>query len=166
MWKGFKEFKRLGRISHIPSMVAVQPAGAASVAKGFDNDKAGAERVVPETQISGVGGSYTSDGDLIINALKKTGGHCCSPDDQQCYAAQTWLARGEGIFAEPAGALSVAAAIQDARSNRLSGQRRVVCVITGSGFKDREAAERLFTPQEVPSLCVGELDRIPSFLDR
>jgi threonine synthase len=42
----------------------------------------------------------------------------------------------EGILVEPAGAASVAGVIAAAKAGRLKPGRRIVCLLTGHGFKD------------------------------
>ena len=42
----------------------------------------------------------------------------------------------EGVFCEPAAAVSVAATLQACRENYIDPRSNVVCLITGSGFKD------------------------------
>ena len=165
MAKGFKEYAQLGRIAERPRMVVVQPAGASSVAAGFDQGQDDAVRVEPNTAVSGVGGAYSLDGSLIIDSLRATGGHCCGPTDEQTHQAQVRLAGEEGIFAEPAGALSVAGLINDVKEKGLDHDRPVVCVITGSGFKDQEAAQRLFNSKQTPMVHVREIEKIPSIVD-
>jgi threonine synthase len=56
--------------------------------------------------------------------------------------------------------------IRDAAEGKVPRASRVVCLITGSGFKDREAAERLFVPPATPSLHADEVDAIPSIVER
>lgn len=163
-WKGFKEFHELGRISRVPRLIPVQPRGAASVAVGFNQGKNDAMEVEARTSISGVGGAYSSDGSLIIASLDETGAHCSCPSDGETHEAQSWLARAEGIFAEPAGAISVAGLISDVAKKRISRDSIAVCLITGCGFKDREVAEKLFAPATLPSIHINELNNLPAVL--
>jgi threonine synthase len=63
--------------------------------------------------------------------------------DEEIVAAQTWLARHEGIFVEPASAASIAGLFKCCDSGRAaySFQKipegsRIVCTVTGHGLKD------------------------------
>ena len=49
---------------------------------------------------------------------------------------QEWLASGNGIFAEPTGASSLAAAHKLIVSGDIAADERIVCMVTGHGFKD------------------------------
>jgi threonine synthase len=55
-------------------------------------------------------------------------------------AAQKLLAMKEGIFCEPASAISLAGALHDIRKGRIAEGSRVVCTLTGHGLKDPDTA--------------------------
>ena len=46
----------------------------------------------------------------------------------------------EGIFCEPASAISLAGALHDIRKGRIAEGSRVVCTLTGHGLKDPDTA--------------------------
>jgi threonine synthase len=71
-------------------------------------------------------------------AIERSGGAAVALDDRAVVEAWRDLARLEGIFAEPASAAGLAAL---ARTGLEPGSR-VVCVVTGHGLKDPEAAVR------------------------
>ncbi len=75
-------------------------------------------------------------------ARDQSGGEIAAVSDQEILEAYRLLAQEEGIFAEPASAAAVAGFIKVARQRDLSGQR-AVCIVTGSGLKDPEAAETI-----------------------
>ena len=76
------------------------------------------------------------DGVLTAEAVRASGGWGCSVTDDDTWAAQELLARGDGVFVEPASALAVAAIMADVASGRLTAADRPVAVLTGSGLKD------------------------------
>ena len=66
--------------------------------------------------------------------------------DEEIVAAQSWLARHEGIFVEPASAAAIAGLFKccDSREASHSFQSipeasRIVCTVTGHGLKDPDA---------------------------
>jgi threonine synthase len=75
-------------------------------------------------------------------AVKRSGGSIVRLDDEEILAAWRDLARLEGVFCEPSSAAGVAAVARERPPDRA----RVVCVLTGHGLKDQEAAARLSTP--------------------
>ena len=76
------------------------------------------------------------------HAVARSGGSVISLADEEILAAWRDLAELEGVFCEPSSAAGLAA-LARARPERGS---RVVCVVTGHGLKDPDAAARLSTP--------------------
>jgi threonine synthase len=74
--------------------------------------------------------------DAVLEALTATNGTLVTLTDAEILEAWRALAREEGVFCEPASAASVAAVERAG----LEPGARVVCVITGHGLKDPEAA--------------------------
>ena len=72
--------------------------------------------------------------------------------DEEILDAYRSLARKEGIFCEPASAASLAGLAKLVREGADLRGKSVVCVLTGTGLKDPEAAEWLAAVplQEVP----------------
>jgi len=50
------------------------------------------------------------------------------------------LTEKEGIFCEPASAISVAGALRDIKSGKIPDHSSVVCTLTGHGLKDPDTA--------------------------
>ena len=64
--------------------------------------------------------------------------------DDEILEAYRLLAQEEGIFAEPASAACVAGLLQTAkRQPEILHDKTVVCIITGHGLKDPDAALRI-----------------------
>jgi threonine synthase len=74
--------------------------------------------------------------------VARSGGAIVPLSDEEILASWRELAELEGLFCEPASAASLAAVVKQ----RPDSGARVVCVITGHGLKDQEAAARLSTP--------------------
>lgn len=130
IWKGFREYRLARRVAGAPALVAVQPAGASPIRAGLEQSLDDAVAILPASTIAGVTSAYTTDGRL---------------------------AKEEGIFAEPAGAISVAALLRDLAEDRIDRRQTTVCLITGSGFKEQETAERLFMQDSIPSIRYDEV---------
>jgi threonine synthase len=78
--------------------------------------------------------------------LRETRGRAVEVTDKEIEAAQADLARESGIFVEPSSAAAWAGFLKDA--GNLDAADRVVVLLTGTGFKDLGAAERLVTMPE------------------
>ena len=87
-----------------------------------------------------------------VAARVESGGIIDMVSDAEILAAQRLLAAGGGIFGEPASAASLAGLIKLAKSGTDFSQKRVVCVITGTGLKDTDTALKGAEPfLEVPA---------------
>jgi len=80
--------------------------------------------------------------ELADKAIARSGGSTVSLADEEILAAWRDLAQLEGVFCEPASAAGIAAL----RRERPEAGSRVVCVVTGHGLKDPDAAGRFSAP--------------------
>ena len=60
--------------------------------------------------------------------------------DAEILAAQKLMAAKGGIFGEPASAASLAGLVKLSQKGIDFSQKKVVCVVTGTGLKDTDAA--------------------------
>jgi threonine synthase len=65
---------------------------------------------------------------------------------------QRRLAREEGIFCEPAGAVSVVGALAAAAGGEIQTDEVCVCLVTGSGFKDLASVEQFASSAACPTV--------------
>jgi threonine synthase len=156
-WKGFVEAKAAGWIDALPRMVSVQAAGCDAVTQAWQAQRP--VQPIPDCQssISGIQLTAPPDGDLVLRALHESGGWSLSIPDEATYQAQADLATCEGIFVEPAAAITLAAVRADLQSGRLHGTERVACWLTGVGFKDANALERMATNRTVEAIRAEEI---------
>ena len=134
-WLGFKEAFGMGWTSAKPRMMGVQAEGAAPIVRG--------ERVTnPETVASAIRVGNPASWQGALKARDESGGSIAAVADDDIIEAYQLMAQREGIFCEPASAASVAGLIKRARNGESFEGKRVVCIITGSGLKDPDAAER------------------------
>lgn len=147
-WKGLVELYRCAMIKRFPRLVAVQSETCMPLVDAF-NRGLRAEEVRPwpnaHTIASGLNDSFPDAHVTAMRALKESKGTAVSVTDDEIMAAQITLARDEGIFAEPAGAASIAGAIKMANSGSIQSSEKVVCGITGSGLKQVEALDGILT---------------------
>jgi threonine synthase len=131
----------------------VQPAGNDTIASAL---RAGADRagaVESKTAISGMQVGSVLDGDEVIAACRHSGGNGYTVTDEAVWNWQARLAREEGIFCEPAGAVGLAAAEQAVARGEIASDEPVICLVTGSGFKDERSLLRM--TGEAPTPLVG-----------
>jgi len=134
--RGFADLVSEGSLGRSPRMHVVQPAGNDTVATPLRRGDAAARDVGTSTSISGLGVGYVLDGTAALAHARATGGQGYVLDEDGIRAVQRRLAVEEGILVEPAGAVSVAGALDAAARGELKGDGSVVCVLTGHAYKD------------------------------
>jgi threonine synthase len=158
MWKGFEEMKRLGLAPGSPALVACQPEACAPIVKAW---KAGASSVTAvskgKTVASALAFADPGDlGDATLDALRRSGGSAVAVADETLLAAWRDLGR-LGIFSEPSGAISLAAALELSREGALDRDDVLVLNVTGTGFKD---ADTLLANVEVPTRIIESFEEM------
>lgn len=139
-WKGYREYRDLGKSTKLPRMTGFQASGSAPIFLG---------RVVetPETVATAIRIGNPASWDAASAALEDSGGCIDIVTDEQILHAQRWLAAEEGIFVEPASAASVAGLLKcfsDDRCAKCPFQNfpegaKIVLTVTGHGLKDPDA---------------------------
>ncbi len=140
-WFGYQDYARQGRCA-MPKLVGFQAAGAAPFVSGKMVDD-------PETIATAIRIGHPQSWSLAQSAKEATGGWFGAIDDAEILVTQKLLAREEGIFCEPASAVSVAGALHDLRAGRIEDGATVVCTVTGHGLKDPDVAIRQGGPTEL-----------------
>lgn len=117
----------------LPRMLGYQAAGAAPFLRG-------AMVAEPETVASAIRIGAPQSWDLAWAASRESQGWFDEFSDEDILATQRLLAEQEGIFCEPASAVSVAGALRDIGSGKIPAGSTVVCTLTGHGLKDPDLA--------------------------
>jgi len=156
--QGFQQLVKSGQMANLPAVHCVQPEGNNTIAGPLRNGADTAQEVACTTSVSGLQVASVVDGHLAVNACRATGGTGYLVTDDYVWAIQKRLAREEGIFTEPAGAGALAGALQAAKNGELSRDATVVCTVTGSGFKDIAAVDRMNGDVDCPLLDAEAID--------
>ena len=144
-WAGYGEYQARQRTfperqsngsTKVPAMIGFQAAGAAPIFHNQIIQK-------PETIASAIRIGNPASWKQARAAIAESHGAIDIVSDEEIIAAQTWLARYEGIFVEPASAAAIAGLFKCCDSNeaaysfkRIPEQSRIVCTVTGHGLKD------------------------------
>lgn len=145
-WKGFEELRLLGLTDRMPRMVAVQPAECAPIELAFrENLEAAPRHGSPRATIAQSMSTDTpvGDGRRVLRAVRQTRGTVVSVTDDEIIGAIADLGR-DGIFAEPAGASTVAALRKLVTNGTIQPGESVVCIITGAGLKQPDVVDKVF----------------------
>jgi len=128
-WKGFVEYQQAGRAKKKPKMMGFQAAGAAPIVRGHAIPD-------PQTLASAIRIGNPASWQRAVAARDESGGVIDTVTDDEIMAAYYLQATKGGIFGEPASAASLAGLIKLSNQGMDFSQKRVVCVVTGTGLKD------------------------------
>jgi threonine synthase len=139
MWKAFDEMEALGWLGAArkrPQMISVQAAGCAPIPRAFERGEKVSEKWEnATTYASGLRVPKAYADDLILAAVRQSGGTALAVTDDEMRAACDEIGAFEGLFVAPEGGAVWAAAKKLAASGRLDAHSRVVLFNTGTGFK-------------------------------
>lgn len=128
----------------------VQPEGNDTIASALRDKKNHAKTVARSTTaISGLQVANVLDGDLVIDHCSRLQGNGYLVRDESVFQWHKIMAQKEGIFCEPAGAVALAGLADAVARGEVAADETVVCLVTGSGFKDMPAVENNFNMPEV-----------------
>ena len=116
-----------------PKMVGYQASGSAPFMRGEMVDN-------PETVATAIRIGHPQSWDYAWKVKDESGGWFDECSDEEILAAQKLLAEKEGVFCEPASAISLAGAMRDIDSGKIPENSCIVCTLTGHGLKDPDIA--------------------------
>ncbi len=136
-----------------PVMLGYQASGAAPIVHG---------RVVehPETVATAIRIGNPASWELAVNAQRESGGWFAECTDEEILRVQKLLAQTEGVFCEPASAISLAGVLKDLESGRVPEGSTIVCTLTGHGLKDPDTAISQSTAPLTVDAELGEIERV------
>ena len=80
--------------------------------------------------------SVPRDGEAAVKAVRASGGFGVTVTDEEILSAILDVARGSGVFGEPAGVTSFAGLKKAAEQGLVDPDWTTVILVTGSGLKD------------------------------
>lgn len=157
-WKGFNELQTLGWIDRLPRMTAVQARDCAPIVDAWtrgDREVAGIEKKPTVASALGVADPGLL-GNRTLEMILASDGAAAGVTDEEILTATRWLAQ-EGLFVEPSGAVTLAGLPKLVASGHVDRDESVVCVVTGSGFKD---FERIAQIVRIPERVISGYDEM------
>ena len=149
-WRGFREYRRAGKVSRLPRMIGWQAEGAAPIVRGHVVER-------PETIASAIRIGNPASWQGALEAVRGSQGAIDMLSDEEILDAYGLLSQLEGVFCEAASAASVAGLVKWAKTQSVSPSERVVCVLTGHGLKDPDTAVKR-SPN--PASVEAEMDTV------
>ena len=153
-WKGYKEYKKAGKIKKLPLMLGFQAEGAAPIVRG---------KVItdPETIATAIRIGNPASWQKAELARDESTGLIDMVSDGEILDAYKLLANKEGVFVEPASAASVAGILKLNKRNWFKQETKIVCTLTGHGLKDPDCAiESIIRPVVLPAKAKAVLKEI------
>ncbi|WP_431917087.1 threonine synthase [Micromonospora wenchangensis] len=141
--KALHELRELGWVSdRLPRLVAVQSTGCAPIVRAF---AAGEDRARPwadaHTVAFGITVPAPLGDELILTALRESGGTAVAVDDAEILTDLREFAAREGLLLCPEGAACLTAARHLRAGGWIRADERVVVLNTGSGLKYPETVD-------------------------
>jgi threonine synthase len=132
-WRGYNEYKNVGKADSLPRMWGFQAAGSAPLVRGEPVRN-------PETIATAIRIGNPASWDQAIAARDDSGGLIDEVTDEEILSAYRLLAAREGLFCEPASAAGVAGLIKLHAAGKLDSGQVIVATLTGNGLKDPQWA--------------------------
>ena len=160
--KGLKDLMALGWIKHMPKLMGVQAAGSAALYEAWRTgiDAMQMQPIDAHTIADSISAGLPADRIKGLAAVRETGGAYIKVTDEEILAAIPALARGSGVFAEPAGAAAYAGLVKAVADGLVDPEERIVVLSTGNGLKDIASARRSVGEPYVVDADLAEVKRI------
>lgn len=143
MWKGFRELETLGLVSRdqLPRMIGVQASGCSPFVRAIkENWSLEAVFSNPwgeiKTICNAIADTIPLDALFALPAVRESGGTAIAVSDDETLMAGYQLSSMEGVFAEPSSSTTIAALKKLKDEKIIDRDETVLCMITGTGFKD------------------------------
>jgi len=140
--KAMKDAHALGWIDRMPHIFGIQAAGSDYLVQAFESgeDVLTKPPIAADTAADSISADLPRDRIKAMAAVIETDGAYLRVSDDEILAAIPLLARGSGVFAEPAGAAPLAGLVAAVDLGIVGETDRVVLLATGSGLKDVASA--------------------------
>ena len=160
--KGFKDLLALGWIEQMPRIVGVQAAGSSPLVDAWERGLQGweMEPVDAHSVADSIVAGLPRDRNKALAAVRESNGAFLRVSDKEILAAIPALARGLGVFAEPAAAAAYAGLVRAVDQGLVSADEQVVVLSTGSGLKDIKAAMESVGEAAVVSPRLDDVKRV------
>ena len=155
---GFSEMLEAGIIDHMPRIVGVQLTACNPITTAFRN---GSETVTPIEKKPSLSDAIMNNnphwGKYCLQAVRSTGGVMLDVSDEEFVRTIRELGRTEGIFVEPAGAVTVAALDKLVGIPGFENPGVTVCNLTGHGLNAPQVAT---SEDEYPDVIEPDVEAV------
>jgi threonine synthase len=151
-------------VDDLPALVACQAENCAPIVRAWESGASEVGKVEKGPTIASAIAVAQPGllGNATLEAIRASKGRAVAVSDERLLASWRELGR-QGVFCEPSAAISVAAAMELAESGKFSPNDVLVCVVTGSGFKDFDT---LLNHVEIPAEVVESYEDLEEMAKR
>jgi threonine synthase len=139
-WRGYKEYQTRGKIQRLPKILGFQAAKSAPIVNGHPIQN-------PQTIATAIRIGNPARWAEAARAAQESRGLIGKVEDKEILKAYKLLANREGIFIEPASAISLAGVMKlyqkgcfESDLSEANSRLIIVCILTGHGLKDPDRA--------------------------
>lgn len=165
--KGLKDLLALGWIEKMPRLIGVQAEGSNFMVQAWENDEDVLTKapIQARTVADSISAGLPRDRLKAMAAVRETNGAYVQVSDEEILAAIPDLARGSGVFAEPAGAAAYAGLVKGVEKGLVSVGERIVIVNTGNGLKDvKSAMQAVENSGDRPHPIAPDFEQLKAYL--
>ena len=150
IWKGLQELSMLRLIEPVNThMYLTQAAGSSPIVSAFEAGSLHVHPVTPNTLVTSIAIGNPADGYYALMVARQSSGGAQSVTDEEAIEGMKLLAQTEGIFAEAAGGVVIAALKKLAAAGSIKREQLTVAFITGAGPRTQEIVANVVQPLEV-----------------
>ncbi len=167
--KAIKDAMALNWIDKVPRIFGIQAAGSDYMVQAFESgeDVLTKAPISADTVADSISADLPRDRIKAMRAVTETDGAYIRVSDDEILAALPLLARGSGVFAEPAGATAYAGLIKAVDTGLVSATDEIVVLSTGSGLKDVASAMKAVSAAGTTPMVVDPtLDALKNALNK
>ncbi len=164
--KGLRDLVALGWIDRMPRIIGVQARGSSPLVDAWERglDPLEIEPVEAHSVADSIVAGLPRDRIKALRAARETEGAYVAVSDEEILDAIPALARGCGVFAEPAAAAAYAGLVEALSRGLIDAAERVVILCTGSGLKDVASVRKAV--KEQPPVVKPTLDAVRDALSK
>src|SRR3954463_8292791 len=161
VYKAYQELITLGLVEdNKPRIYSAQAQGCNPVVTAIKKGPDIVEPQKPNTIAKSIAIGNPADGYYAANVVRDSGGWGESASDREIVDAIKLLAKTEGIWPDPAGGTTLAAAIKLIQAGRIPRNESIVISITGNGLKTQEAVVNDLVQPRVIEAKLNEFDAL------
>jgi threonine synthase len=139
VYKGFEDLLKLGIITRMPVVVAVQSEGSPNVVNNINSMEF--VSTPSHTIADSISVDVPRNFYMTVDYLKEYAGEWTTVSDDEILRASSMLARSTGIFSEPAAVAAFAGMLKYHGADRIPAGTKNVVLLTGSGLKDLKSVQ-------------------------